>query len=521
MPRDGLPVRKPKAGGTPTHEAVAALRTLTAVDLFELAPDALVMTDQTGIIVLVNSKAGRMFGWRDAELLGESVETLVPTSGEEGQPQRRTEYVHGVGSRRMARQKGGGRFPAAISSSQIELEGEQFVVTAVRDLSERIQLETRTLQTQKLETVGRLASDIAHDFNNLILVINTSADLAARKLGDAHPVTDDLTLIRRSGEKAAQLTQQILAFSRQQTLQPRVVDLNVIIRELTAMLRRLIGEDITMILKLGGDLSHVKIDPTQFEQALANLVTNGRDAMPSGGKLFIETAEVQLDQTSRMGGFYVQPGPYVMVIVSDTGEGMDDKTRSKIFEPFFTTREMGKGTGLGLSTTYGIVKQNGGYIWCYSEVGRGTTFKIFLPRYAGDEAPIVSRQKEQQAAGGDETILLVEDDVSVRSVVCRILEAAGYTVLQADSGEMAVKIAAGSRGQIQLVVSDVVMPGMSLKEMTERLREEHANVRFLFTSGYAGERIAQEGVLESDAQFISKPYSAESLEVKIRSALDL
>ncbi len=343
-------------------------------------------------------------------------------------------------------------------------------------------------------------------------------ELTRRKLGD-DPLKAKVDQILRAAERAAGLTRQLLAFSRQQVLQPKIVDLNGLVSDMEKMLRRLIGEDVQLETSLDPGLGTVKVDPGQIEQVLMNLAVNARDAMPDGGRLTIETRNAELGPDYAVRRPPTRPGPYVMLAVTDSGTGMNAETQSHLFEPFFTTKEVGKGTGLGLSTVYGIVKQSEGYIWCYSEVGVGTTFKVYLPRADAEVSP-GRPPTEVRLAQGSETVLLIEDDPLLRDLLHEALEGAGYTVLVADQGAKALETAHEYAGAIDLVVTDVIMPGLTGKQAAERIVAERPEVKILFISGYTNEAIARHGVLEPGARFLSKPFTPDELLRRVRDVLD-
>jgi PAS domain S-box-containing protein len=397
-------------------------------------------------------------------------------------------------------------------AAEIETQRQQ-------DVTDRTQLEDQLRQSQKMEAVGRLAGGIAHDFNNLLTAITGYSSLGLQRIDENHPLRGYLEEIKKAGDRAANLTRQLLAFGRKQILQPLPLNLNDIVSEINKLLRRLIGEDIELSAKLGPELRRIKVDPGQIEQVLVNLVVNARDAMPRGGKLTIETANVELspEYASRRVG--VQPGRFVMLAVSDNGMGMDKKTQERIFEPFFTTKEKDKGTGLGLSTVYGIVKQSGGSIFVYSEVDHGTTFKVYLPEH---DAPTTTEPTtvEDAIRRGSETVLLVEDEDVVRSLARQILERAGYSVLEASRGDEALSLCAAYQRPIQLLLTDVVMPETSGKEVAERLRILHPEIKVLFMSGYTDEAIVHHGVLDAKVEFIQKPFTPAALARKVRQVID-
>jgi PAS domain S-box-containing protein len=386
--------------------------------------------------------------------------------------------------------------------------------------AEHKQLEMQLLQSQKLEAVGQLAGGIAHDFNNLLTAIMGYTQLTLRRLSPNDPLIPNLEEIKKAGDRAASLTRQLLAFSRKQVLQPKVLDLNVVIVDLEKMLRRMIQEDIEMRTMLQPKLGNVKADPGQIEQVIMNLVVNARDAMPLGGKLTIETADIYLDETYAQQHLAVVPGSFVMIALSDTGVGMDLETQQRIFEPFFTTKEVNKGTGLGLSTVYGIVKQSGGNIWVYSEPGKGTTFKVYLPRVDEGAEEYKHPAPLADLPRGTETILLVEDDEVVRRLAQEVLEMSGYDVLEAASGRAAQQICEGNKDAIQLLLTDIVMPEMSGPEVAKQLLAIHPEMHVLYMSGYAENAIVHHGVLDEGTSFLEKPFSPDALSRKVRDILD-
>jgi signal transduction histidine kinase/CheY-like chemotaxis protein len=395
------------------------------------------------------------------------------------------------------------------------------VVGLVMDVTDRRQLEEQLLQSQKLEAIGRLAGGVAHDFNNLLTGILGYAGFALKTVAPSHPARNDIIEIERAGVRAAALTGQLLSYARRQMVAPKVVGVNELVRNLENLLQRLLGEDITLGTSYADDLWPARIDPGQFEQVIINLAVNGRDAMPNGGRLTVETRNCTLDESYSQQHPEVAPGPYVMLAVADSGHGMDDATQARIFEPFFTTKEQGKGTGLGLAVCYGIVKQAGGHVWVYSEPGRGTTFKVFLPRSTGEEeteAPPEST--EEGSVGGSETILVVEDEPVVRSLAVRALVDQGYRVLQAADGPGALATARGHEGRIHLLVTDVVMPGMNGRELADRLTGERPGVRVLYVSGYTDHAVVRHGVLEEGIAFLSKPFDLSELVRTVREVLD-
>ena len=405
--------------------------------------------------------------------------------------------------------------PVAVQGSARDITERKRAEEALR--ASQFQLQ----QSQKLEAIGQLAGGVAHDFNNMLTAIIGYTDLSLRRVGLENPIRRNLEETKKAAERAASLVRQLLAFSRKQILEPKVLDLNDVVKDMEKMLTRLIGENINLATRLEPDLGSVKADPCQVEQIIMNLVVNARDAMPRGGRVTIETANITLDDQTILRHVSVKPGEYVMLAVSDTGSGMDQETQRRIFEPFFTTKEVGKGTGLGLSTVYGIVKQSGGYIWVYSEPGLGTMFKIYLPRI--DDATAVTVEKlaqETTALRGSETILLVEDEDIVRGLTRKVLMQAGYNVLDAHSGEEAIRVCRAHNGPIDLLVTDVVMPELSGKEAADRLLKLRPAIRVLFMSGYTDEAIVQHGVLDANVEFIQKPFTWIGLTRKVRDVLN-
>ena len=394
-----------------------------------------------------------------------------------------------------------------------------YLETITEDVTERRALEEQLRQAQKMDAIGRLAGGVAHDFNNLLTAIIGYADLIEADLGAASPHTEDVREIRLAADRAAVLTRQLLAFSRQQVLAPRVMDLNETVSGMRNMLRRLIGEDIELIVQSAPELGHVRADPGQMEQVVLNLALNARDAMPRGGRLIIETANVELDEEYARGHLGGSAGPHVMLAVTDTGVGMDAVTRARIFEPFFTTKEKGKGTGLGLATVYGIVRQSGGSIWVYSEPGAGTIFKVYFPRSFDVATPAVGALQRAEA-DGTETVLVVEDDDAVRTLARRGLEGYGYRVIEARNPGEAVAVSERHVGSIHLLVTDVVMPGQYGPELAQALRRERPELRVLYMSGYTDNAIAHQGLLEAGSAFLEKPFTPGNLAAKVRATLD-
>jgi PAS domain S-box-containing protein len=408
-----------------------------------------------------------------------------------------------------------------LEGRPVGIRGVMMDITAAKEADRvKAHLEDELRQAQKIESIGRLAGGIAHDFNNLLTAINGYADLMLEELPHDHDWRTFVAEIRRAGERAAELTGQLLAFSRRQLVQPRVLDLNLLIADSTKMLKRLLGEDIELVTAFEPALGHITADAGQVHQIVLNLALNARDAMPRGGRLIVETSNVDLDEHFAQLHVAVPPGEYVMLAVSDSGIGMDQETLSHIFEPFFTTKELTKGTGLGLSTVYGIVKQSGGSVFVYSEVGRGTTFKIYLPRVDQPVSGAVDQPTAVETLRGSETVLVVEDESAVRRLIDEALRKYGYRVLEAAHGEEAVRIAQDRTTRIRLVITDVVMPGMSGRELASRLSEHQPDLRVLYMSGYTDDAVVRHGLVDASMFFLQKPFTPGSLVRKVRETLD-
>ncbi|MBN1290387.1 MAG: response regulator [Candidatus Latescibacteria bacterium] len=404
-----------------------------------------------------------------------------------------------------------------LKDSKGEITG---AISVSVDITDKKRLEIQFLQAQKMETVGRLAGGVAHDFNNILTVITGNAEIALMSLSPDNQLYSDISVIRSSAHRAANLIRQLLAFSRRQIIKPVILNLNTTLLDMDKMLRRLIGEDIEYVTLPADNLWNVNIDPGQIEQVLTNLIVNARDAMPMGGKLTIETANVTLDKKYIELHRYVEPGEYVMLAVSDNGEGMDEEIKTHIFEPFYTTKEVGKGTGLGLSTCYGIVKQNKGNIWVYSEPGHGTTIKVYLPKVHEKEATSINAEKLNELPVGAGNILVVEDESMVRHMVVRTLEGKGYTVFRASNGEEALRIIKNEKiSKIDLLITDVIMPIMGGKELFTKLSVNFPDIKVLYMSGYTDDSIVHHGVLESGLAFLQKPFSPSVMVRKVQHIL--
>jgi two-component system, cell cycle sensor histidine kinase and response regulator CckA len=407
-----------------------------------------------------------------------------------------------------------------LSSHQFDYAGRRVRLVVAQDISERHILEQQLRQAQKMEAVGRLAGGVAHDFNNLLMVIKGHTELLMNALPPADGMARKIMQIDRAADRATALTKQLLAFSRMQVLQPRVMNLNGVVEDMGKLLPRLIGEDIELGIRPAADLGAIRADASQMEQIIMNLAVNARDAMPTGGRLVIETSNAELDRTYNSTHPIVKPGRYVLLAVSDTGTGMDADTQAHIFEPFFTTKEPGKGTGLGLATVYGVVKQSGGFIWVYSELGNGTSFKIYLPRVDQPEDKGSLPPPFAEAPRGTETVLLAEDEQDVREVAREFLESGGYTVIEAHNGAEALRLAAEHKSTIDLLVTDMVMPGMTGKELAGRLQHQHSGIGVIYMSGYSEQTAAETTQADANMLLLTKPFSRGSILRTVREALN-
>jgi PAS domain S-box-containing protein len=504
--------------------------------LGETSPDAITLSDLEGNILAANRQFATMHGFESLDEMraGGLTDLNRIADPDRHHVVRIAKQAFAAGATYNAEytafRRDGTTFPVGISCAPVvDADGNPTRYIAVRrDITERKRLEAQLRQAQKMEAIGRLAGGIAHDFNNLLTVMGGYADLALRHLSADGPVDHaakqevrtDLEGIRQVVHQAAALTNQLLIFGRKHTPVPRVLDLNDLVHNTEKMLRRLIGEDVELCAVLEVQLGQVKADPVHIEQVIMNLVVNARDAMPQGGKLTLGTSSVELDRDYAQRHLGVQPGHYVMLAVSDTGTGMTEEVKAHIFEPFFTTKEEGKGTGLGLATVYGIVDQSGGHVEVYSELGVGTTFKVYLPRVEEAAEQIGQDQQPQALSSGVETILLVEDDEMVRELARRSLEQQGYTVLSAEHPDEALLTNVRHNGSIDLLITDVVMPGMGGRELAAWITKERTDTRVLYISGYTDDAIVQHGVLQAETAFLQKPFTPSALAYKVRQVLD-
>ena len=506
-----------------TERKAAEAERMLLMTAIEQSAEGIMITDATGSIRYVNPAFSRVAGYSREEALGKNPRLLK--SGKQDEAYYRKLWTTILGGEIwqdeiINRRSDGGFYIEQMTITPVRNQrGEITHFIAIKaEVTERKRLEQQLRQAQKMEAVGRLAGGVAHDFNNLLTIISGYGGLLLEHPSIIEPLRSYVNEIRNASGRAASLTRQLLAFSRQQVLAPRVLGLNAVVANIENMLNRLIGEDINLVTNLEESLWPVKADPGQLEQVLLNLAVNARDAMPNGGVLTITTANVEMDSASAQTHFPLLPGPYVLLAFSDTGMGMDAETQARIFDPFFTTKEKGKGTGLGLAMVYGIVKQSGGFIWVYSEVGKGATFKIYLPRSEGEVDESGPGRSLVEAQQGTETLLLVEDEEAVRALVRNVLKERGYRVMEASRGQDALELAEQYWGQIDLLVTDVVMPQMSGRELARRLANLHPQIKVLYISGYADNADWYQGP-NSGVAFLQKPFSPEALAHKVREVL--
>ena len=528
-PKSGRGAARRQARDVAERSEAEHMRALLAA-IVQSSNDAIVSKRLDGTITSWNAAAERLFGYTAEEAVGRSITMIIPS----GRLNEETDFLARIAAggrvdhyETVRRRKDGQDVFVSLSVAPILDASGQVIgasktardLTAQRAAAEMLRrTEEQLRQAQKMEAVGRLAGGIAHDFNNLLSVILSYSHLL---LVDAacDPMRDDLDEIRKAAVRAGELTRQLLVFSRQQVVQPRVLDLNDVLAGMDRMLRRILGEDVELAFVPGSRLFQILADASNVEQVLMNLAVNARDAMPTGGKLTIETRNVDLDATYASAHLGSKPGPHVMLAVTDTGAGMDAATQGRIFEPFFTTKAAGKGTGLGLSTVFGIAQQSGGSVWVYSELGKGTTFKVYFPRAEGAlDAPRTSHGPE--TTSGSETILLVEDQEQVRAVAAGILRRSGYEVIVARDVADALALCDARAGAVDLLLTDVVMPQMSGAELARRLTGARPALKVLCMSGYTDDSVVRHGVLESGVAFLQKPFTPASLTRKVREVLD-
>jgi two-component system cell cycle sensor histidine kinase/response regulator CckA len=500
--------RRAEAG---RHESEERLR-----QIFEHVSDALFIADDSGKILDANPAACTLTGLTLDELRKIPLQVALPESADmtEARPQS--------GSNGFMQMK---RASAGYGQSRVlNIDAAVFapgvLVYTVRDLTNQTRLEEQLAQSQKMDAVGQLAGGVAHDFNNLLTVIMSYSSLLLGDLEESDPRRGDVQEITDAATRASGLTRQLLAFSRKQFLEPRVISVNTVVNGIEKLLRRLIGDDIELATTLDDHIHSINADPGQLEQVLINLAVNARDAMAQGGRIHITTANTMLSADHNGRQLSAAPGEYVMIAVSDTGTGMTREVQQRVFEPFFTTKGLGKGTGLGLSTVYGIVKQSGGDLWVYSEPGKGTTFKVYFPRAMDSDVEIAFKEEIESPTRGHETVLVVEDDPALRALSARVLEANGYTVLLARNGLEALAIASGHSGHIDMVATDVVMPKMNGRPLVEKLMETRGEMRVLFMSGYTDDEVMRRGVIDGRTAFLQKPFTPAQFAKKVRDVLD-
>lgn len=494
--------------------------------------DLICLLDLEGNFVYVSPSYGKILGYAPEELVSKNAFSLIHAEDRDRVEQSFrlaliTKEDHNA-EFRYEHRKGNWLFLDAIGSWVVDGKGTPWrAVIVSRDITERKRSDQALRDSQeqlrlsqKLEAIGQLAGGVAHDFNNMLTVISGYSEILLRECQAGSSMAEKIEEIRKAAKRSGDLTRQLLAFSRKQVLQPEIIDLNSLIENMGKMLRRLIGEDIEIITALKSGIGKIKADPGQMEQVVMNLVVNARDAMHNGGKIVIETTDVDLDEASARARMGVKAGPYVVLAISDTGCGIDAEKQKHIFEPFFTTKELGKGTGLGLSTVYGIVKQSEGSIWVISEVDKGTTFNIYLPRIKAEMQLPRGNHNQAPQKKGSETLLVVEDEPMVRDLTLRLLQEAGYKVLDAGGGEDALRIAEEYDGPIHLMITDVVMPQMSGRELAECLARQRPETKVLYVSGYTTDAIVRHGVLEEGISFLEKPFTTNSLASKVREVLD-
>jgi hypothetical protein len=518
-----------RAGERQRRQAEAALRASEERfrALVENSSDALLLVDAEGRVAYISPSSSRHLGWGSDEMLGQSIFDFLHPDDRDAMSVKLAEVLRSPGKPvtqdiRLQHADGSWRAIESIAVNRLSDPSVEAIVVNARDITDRRKLEEQLRHAQKMEAVGQLAGGIAHDFNNLLTAILGYCNLMRDDMPAEDPLRADLDEIHTAGERAASLTRQLLAFSRRQMLQPQVVDMNSVVQQLEKLLRRLISENVELVTALAPDLLSVRVDPASIEQILVNLTVNARDAMPHGGRLTIETANVDLDETFAVAHVPMKPARYVMLAVGDTGEGMDADTQARVFEPFFTTKEQGKGSGLGLATVYGMVKQSGGYIWVYSEPGHGTVFKVYFP--PAEQRAKTSDQDNAGRRSGDamhgwETVLLVEDEDAVRALAREVLRRHGYVVLEARHGVDALRMAERHPDDIHLMITDLVMPHMGGRNLVERLAAVRPKMKVLFMSGYTDHALMHRDLTPGTA-FLQKPFTPDAFVRKVRSVLD-
>ncbi len=494
--------------------------------MVEACPDVVTILDRSGVVRYENPAVARVLGYGPQELVGKNAIEMVHPDDVPGVTAALARVADGQGPTtplefRFRHRDGSWRVLEGVAQALPDDGGDAVCAVYTRDVGERTRLEDHRRQAHKMEAVAKLAGGVAYDFNNLLTIVVGRSELVLSRLPHDDAIRRNVELIQKTAARAASLTRQLLAFSRRQLLAPKVVDLSALLGAMEPMLRRLIGGHIELAMLPGATIGRVTVDPGQVEQIVMNLAVNARDAMPDGGRLVIETGDVELDEAYARRNPGARPGPYVMVSVADTGSGMDSETQAHVFEPFFTTKELGKGTGLGLSTVYGMVKQSNGYIALESEPGEGSTFRIYFPRVAdGTPVPFEPDRPEPASLSGSETILLVEDEEGVRELVAETLYSQGYHVIEAPHGGQALAVCEQYRGPIDLMLTDVVMPQMSGRELAERARPLRPGMKVMFVSGYTDISIVHHGILDAHAAFLPKPFTPDALARKVREVLD-